>query len=149
MLLGLLYVNKPIEWINNPERIKHLRDLWNEQKRLEIIEWFSENAYELFLRSSKYPFWYKGNEKYHSILLMSLLQLYPIRLKFLQQTLAGRNSPGFMDSLGDRTIRCRTIRHGQFVADNSSYGQFVARQFVTDNSSQWYNSVISLQEPER
>jgi hypothetical protein len=31
---------------------------------------------------------------------------------------------------GARTIRCRTIRCGQFVADNSSHGQFVARQFV-------------------
>jgi hypothetical protein len=32
--------------------------------------------------------------------------------------------------IGARTIRCRTIRRGQFVADYSLHGQFVARQFV-------------------
>ena len=68
------------------------------------------------------------------------------------------------DVLGARTIRCRTIRRGQFVADNSSHGQFVAGQFVAgqfvartircmnnssqdnslpDNSLQWYNPIIT------
>jgi hypothetical protein len=35
---------------------------------------------------------------------------------------------------GTRTIRCKTIRCGQFVMDNSLHGQFVAKQFVADNS---------------
>jgi hypothetical protein len=36
---------------------------------------------------------------------------------------------------GARRIRRRTIRRGQFIADYSSHGQFVAGQFVADNSS--------------
>ena len=32
--------------------------------------------------------------------------------------------------IGGWTIRRRTIRRGQFVADYSSHGQFVAGQFV-------------------
>ena len=37
---------------------------------------------------------------------------------------------GGVTQIGARRIRRRTIRRGQFVADDSSRGQFVARQFV-------------------
>ena len=38
---------------------------------------------------------------------------------------------------GARRIRCRTIRRGLFVADNSSRGQFVARLFVAGQLVAW------------
>mgnify|MGYP000527757432 CR=1 FL=1 len=43
---------------------------------------------------------------------------------------------------GTRTIRRRTIRRVQFVANNSSHEQFVAEQFVAEQFVAFYSSHI-------
>jgi hypothetical protein len=52
-------------------------------------------------------------------------------------------------NVGDRTIRCRTIRRGQFVADKSSHGQFVPRQFVAGQfvAMMWLDYIIATNCP--